>query len=320
MGAQEVSEFLSHLAVKEKVAASTQNQALSSILFLYNHVLKQKLEPFGDLTWAKKPETLPVILSKEEIKALLSYLNGKDWIMVAIMYGCGLRVDECTRLRVKDIDFARFQVVVHRGKGEKDRPVPLPQVLIQPLQEHLIKVKKLHDADLKNGLGAVDLPFALDRKYTGLSREFNWQYVFPSQDISPNKISGNLQRHHTSERTIQRAFAKALKKAGIVKHAHCHTLRHSFATHLIEDGRDVRTVQELLGHSDVNTTMIYTHVSVKNVRSPLDTLWSEESGAKAPWDRLPAELEEQFKEVVASKYRGNWEAAISRFVKAHEKR
>jgi len=263
MGAQQVKEFLTHLAVQEKVAASTQNQALCSIVFLYKHVLKQELGSFGEMTWAKKPETLPVVLSKEEIKALMRHLTGNDWVMVAIMYGCGLRVEECVTLRVKDFDFARGQIVVRRGKGEKDRPVPLPQILIQPLREHLAKVKKLHDADLQKGLGAVDLPFALDRKYTGLSREFNWQYVFPSQDISPNKISGNLQRHHTSERTIQRAFVKAVRKAGITKHAHCHTLRHSFATHLIEDGRDVRTVQELLGHSDVNTTMIYTHVSVK---------------------------------------------------------
>lgn len=318
MGEKEISEFLTHLAVNEHVAASTQNQALSAVLFLYRHVLKREIGRLGELTWAKKPETLPVVLSKEEIKKILSHLTGKDWIMTALMYGCGLRVDECVTLRVKDIDFERNQIVVRRGKGEKDRPLPLPQPVIPTLQKHLAKVKKLHDGDLKRGFGAVDLPFALDRKSTGLSREFNWQYVFPSQDISPNKITGHLQRHHTSERTAQRAFAKAVKKAGITKHAHCHTLRHSFATHLLEEGRDVRTVQELLGHSDINTTMIYTHISVKSVRSPLDTLWSNASETKAPWGDLPAELENQLKEVVTNKYRGDWQAAISAFIKTHE--
>jgi len=316
MGEKEIAEFLTHLAVKERVAASTQNQALSGILFLYKHVLRKEIGKVGEITWAKKPATLPEVLSKEEVKAILAHLSGRCWLMAALLYGCGLRLDECLKMRVKDIDFARNQIFVRRGKNNKDRMVPLPAPLKMPLQDHLARVKNLHEWDLKQGFGGVDLPDALARKYPRLNRELSWQYLFPSETISPNKITGHKQRHHTSDRTIQRAFEDAVKKAGNHRHIHCHTLRHSFATHLLENGQDIRTVQELMGHSDLNTTMQYTHVlqhGVNGVRSPLDTLWADDANSR-PWKDIPAEVEQQFHEVVAKKFRGDWKAVILAFV------
>jgi integron integrase len=275
MGAREVNAFLSHLAVKEKVAASTQNQAMHGILFLYNEVLQMPLGKLGEIIRAKKPERLPVVLTREEVKAVLANLSGVGWIMANILYGAGLRVSECMRLRVKDIDFGQNQITVRDGKGEKDRVTMLPQNVKQPLQKHLENVKALHEADLKRGYGAVTLPYALARKYPNAEREFAWQYIFPSAIISKDWESGQLERHHASERNVERAFKEAVHKAGIHKHVTFHCLRHSFATHLLEAGYDIRTVQELLGHNDVSTTMIYTHVLNKGplgVKSPADAL------------------------------------------------
>jgi integron integrase len=274
MGEPEISQFLTHLAVERHVAPSTQNQALCAILFLYKEVLKIDLSHVN-FTWAKRAEHLPVILSLEEVKAIISRLTGALALMAKLLYGCGLRISECAKLRVKDIDFARNQIIVRRGKNSKDRVTPLPQNLKQPLYEHLDKVKKLHQEDLRNGLGKVELPHALDRKYSKASREFAWQYVFPSATITPHWITGLEQRHHVSERTLQRAFNLAIRQAGINKHASCHDLRHSYATFLLESGYDIRTIQELLGHADLNTTMIYTHVLNKGpmgVKSPADLL------------------------------------------------
>lgn len=255
--------------MKERVAASTQNQAHSAILFLYREVLQLEMEA---VLWAKKPETLPVVLSREEVKALLSHLSGTYWVIAMLLYGCGLRLDECLKLRVKDLDFERNQIVVRRGKGAKDRHAPLPLNLKPALQEHLQKVKNLHAQDRKEGFGVTDLPYALERKYPQASREFHWQYVFPSATISANWETGRKQRHHISPTTMQRAFHEAVRKAGINPAT---AGRHSFATHLLEDGYDIRTIQELLGHVDLNTTMIYTHVTNKGglgVRSPADRL------------------------------------------------
>lgn len=275
MGAPEVNAFLTHLAIKEKVAASTQNQAMHGILFLYNEVLQIPLGQLGEIVRAKKPERLPVVLTREEVKAVLAQLSGVGWVMANILYGAGLRVSECMRLRVKDIDFGQNQIVVRDGKGEKDRVTMLPQNVKQPLQKHLENVHALHEADLKRGYGAVTLPYALARKYPKAEREFAWQYVFPSAIISKDWESGQMERHHASERNVQRAFSDAVRKAGIHKHVTFHCLRHSFATHLLEAGYDIRTVQELLGHNDVSTTMIYTHVLNKGplgVKSPADNL------------------------------------------------
>lgn len=274
MGVAEIGQFLTHLAVNKHVAASTQNQALCAILFLYKRVLNIELGEV-QFPWAKKPEHLPVILSLEEVRKIIGHLAGTYALMAKLLYGCGLRISECAKLRIKDIDFGRNQILVRRGKGAKDRMVPLPQNLKQPLSEHLLKVQKLHQEDLQKGLGQVDLPHALERKYPEASAELAWQYVFPSTTISPNWITGRRQRHHMSERTLQRAFNEAIRKAGIAKHATCHDLRHSFATYLLESGYDIRTIQELLGHADLNTTMIYTHVVNKGplgVKSPADLL------------------------------------------------
>jgi integron integrase len=274
MGAPEIEKFLTHLAVEKHVAPSTQNQALSAILFLYKHVLRIDLGRV-EFPWAKKPEHLPVILSLDEVRQIVCHLTGTYALMARLLYGCGLRISECAKLRVKDLDFGRNQILVRRGKGGKDRAVPLPQNLKQPLLEHLEKVKKLHQQDLRKGFGQVDLPHALIRKYPQASTDFGWQYVFPSAIISPNWETGLEQRHHLSERTLQRAFNEAIRKTGVNKHARCHDLRHSFATFLLESGYDIRTIQELLGHADLNTTMIYTHVLNKGplgVKSPADLL------------------------------------------------
>ncbi len=254
MDASEVNSFLTHLAVKENVAASTQNQALCAIVFLYKHVLKQELGDLGDMVWAKKPKKLPVVLTKEEVKAVLNHLCGANWIMTMLLYGSGLRLLECLRLRVKDIDFGYNQIVARDTKGNVDRVTMLSQNVKTPLQQHLEKVKKIHEADLKKGYGAVYLPYALERKYPHANQEWGWQYVFPASQLSIDPRSGIKRRHHLHETVLQKAIKVAIHKARIVKHASCHTFRHSFATHLIEDGYDIRNIQELLGHKDVKTT------------------------------------------------------------------
>lgn len=273
LGVPEINAFLSHLAVEDQVAASTQNQALNALVFLYRHVLYQDLE--GDINpiRAKAPDRLPVVLTRAEVRALMDELSGTHLLMAKILYGGGLRLLECLRLRVKDIDFAQRQIVVRDGKGMKDRLTMLPAGLVEPLRTQLAEVRAIHALDLAQGLGNVYLPFALERKHPNAGREWIWQYVFPAKRIAPDPRSGKLRRHHFDETVLQRAVKAAAEKAGIAKRVGCHTLRHSFATHLLENGYDIRTVQELLGHSDVKTTMIYTHVlnrGPRGVRSPLD--------------------------------------------------
>ncbi|MFH1006279.1 MAG: integron integrase [Candidatus Latescibacterota bacterium] len=275
MGEPEINAFLSHLAVAGKVSASTQNQALCAIVFLYKHVLKQELGDLGEVVWAKKPKRLPVVFTGEEVKAVLNQLSGTNWIMAMLLYGSGLRLMECLRLRVKDVDFNYNQIAVRDAKGERDRGTMLPQNVKRPLKEHLKKVKEVHEADLKNGYGTVYLPYALERKYPNVNREWGWQYVFPASQLSIDPRSGAKRRHHLGEKVLQRAVKAAILTAGINKHASCHTFRHSFATHLLEAGHDIRTIQELLGHKDVTTTMIYTHVVNRGgmgVKSPADFL------------------------------------------------
>lgn len=281
MGAEEVSRFLTHLAVHDKVASSTQNQAFSAILFLYRHVLKLELGLLQNVTRAKKPVKLPVVFTREEVRSLLRQFDGSKWLMANLLYGAGLRLNECLSLRVKDIDFGYKQIVVRDGKGNKDRITMLPVFLIDPLKRHLEKVKSLHEVDLKNGFGSVYLPYALERKYRNAGKEWGWQYVFPATAISTDPRSMQRRRHHLSESVLQRAMKQALRNAGINKHGSCHTLRHSFATHLLESGYDIRTVQDLLGHKDVSTTMIYTHVlnrGGRGVRSPADMLFAAADG------------------------------------------
>jgi integron integrase len=275
MGEEEISAFLTHLAVKEKVAAATQNQALNAIVFLYREVVKRDLGEIRDITWAKRPTRLPVVFTKEEARRVLDQLEGVNWLMASLLYGAGLRLMECMRLRVKDVDFAYKQIVVRDAKGSKDRTTMLPASVMEPLRRHMSKIKALHKAELEEGFGEVYLPFALEKKYRNASREWGWQYVFPSSMRSRDPRSGVVRRHHIAESVLQRAVKVAVRNSGITKPASCHTFRHSFATHLLEDGYDIRTVQELLGHKNVNTTMIYTHVLNKGaqaVRSPLDAL------------------------------------------------
>ncbi|HYE34140.1 MAG TPA: integron integrase [Methylocaldum sp.] len=275
MGAPEVERFLTHLAVDRNVAASTQNQALSAILFLYKDVLGIELPWLSEVRRAKKPERLPLVLTVEEVKRVLARLDGQHWLMASLLYGAGLRLLECVRLRVKDVDFGYKQITVRDGKGQKDRMTMLPQAVIEPLKAHLEKVKVLHEHDVEEGYGEVYLPYALERKYPNAGREFGWQYVFSAQHRSRDPRSGKERRHHLDEQSLQRAMKKAVRAAGLTKPASCHTLRHSFATHLLQSGYDIRTVQELLGHKDVSTTMIYTHVLNRGgmgVNSPLDGL------------------------------------------------
>ena len=275
MGAEEVRQFLSNLAVDHHVAASTQNQALSAILFLYQHVLMQEIGWVDDVVRAKKPRKLPVVLTREEVKAVLNGLSGIAWLMANLLYGSGLRLMECIRLRVKDVDFSYNHIMVRNGKGDKDRVTMLPLNVKEPLQRHVQEVEKLHDQELQEGFGRVYLPYALERKYPNANREWAWQYVFPAVKRSIDPRTGIEQRHHVSKLVLQRAVKGAMWRAKIAKAASCHTLRHSFATHLLEAGYDIRTVQELLGHKDVNTTMIYTHVlnrGGRGVRSPVDLL------------------------------------------------
>lgn len=273
MGAAEIEAFLTHLAVKRDVSASTQNQALAALLFLYKEVLKLDLPWLQGVVRAKKPKHLPVVLSRAEVEALLAQLQGVSWIVANLLYGSGLRLLEALRLRVKDVDFARREILVRDGKGQKDRVTMLPMRVVEPLRLHLDKVRRLHQSDLAEGFGEANLPFALARKYPNAAKEWGWQFVFPSLNRSPDPRSQGIFRHHLHEKTIQRAVREAARRAGSIKHATPHSLRHSFATHLLEAGQDIRTVQELLGHADVKTTMIYTHVLNRGglaVLSPLD--------------------------------------------------
>jgi integron integrase len=273
MGEPEIARFVSHLAEKRRVAASTQNQALNAVVFLYKQVLGIELSDFGPMKRAKKPERLPTVLSKQEVEQVLFEMSGTYKLMAQLLYGSGLRLMECVRLRIKDIDFGQHQIVVRSGKGMKDRATVLSDQLGPFLSEQIDRVKNLHQRDLKKGFGEVYLPFALARKYPTAAKEIGWQYVFPSRRISKDPRSGKMRRHHVSESGLQKAVRSAAREAGLVKPVSPHTLRHSFATHLLEAGYDIRTVQELLGHKDVSTTMIYTHVINKGaggVKSPLD--------------------------------------------------
>jgi integron integrase len=275
MGAPEVTAFLSHLAIQRNVAASTQNQALNAILFLYRDVLKSTLPWLQDVQRAKKPQRLPVVLTRDEVRGVLAQMQGTTWLMAALIYGGGLRLLECLRLRIKDIDFEYRQLLIRDAKGQKDRVTLLPQVLVDPLRNHLVRVRALHESDLREGYGCVYLPFALADKYPAAEREWGWQYVFPAKRRSLDPRSGAERRHHAPEDALQRALHQAVRKANVIKPASVHTLRHSFATHLLESGYDIRTVQELLGHADVKTTMIYTHVLNRGGRavlSPVDGL------------------------------------------------
>jgi integron integrase len=275
MGAVEVEAFLTHLAVERHVSASTQNQAKSALLYLYKAVLEIELPWLDNVTQAKAPKRLPVVLTQAEVQAVLSRLDGSMWLIASLLYGSGLRIMEVLRLRVKDVDFARREILVREGKGFKDRVTMLPVALVQPLKSHLVKVKALHEQDLSAGHGAVFMPMALDRKYPEAGKDWSWQYFFPSVKLSVDPRSKAVRRHHADEKTVQRAVKKAVILAGLIKPATPHTFRHSFATHLLEGGYDIRTVQELLGHADVSTTMIYTHVlnkGGKGVLSPLDQL------------------------------------------------
>ena len=273
LGAAEVEAFLTHLAVAGNVAAATQNQAKSALLFLYREVLETELPWLDNVERARTPKRLPVVLTREEVQGVLGRLTGTHWLIASLLYGAGLRIMEGLRLRVKDVDFSRREILVRDGKGFKDRVTMLPAALAAPLAEHLERVKALHGRDLAAGRGAVYLPYALERKYPGAARDWAWQYVFPSANLSADPRTGIERRHHLQDQAVQRAMRQAVRDAGVNKPATPHTLRHSFATHLLEGGYDIRTVQELLGHADVSTTMIYTHVLNKGgrgVTSPLD--------------------------------------------------
>ena len=273
LGGPEVERFLTDLAARDDVASGTQNQALAALLFLYREVLGLKLPWMQDVVRAKRPRRLPVVLSRGEVDRLLGAMDGSTRLMASLLYGTGMRLMECTRLRVKDVDFERNEIVVREGKGDKDRRVPLPRTLRQDLQRAIERALMLHRHDLAEGLGEVHLPHALAKKYPTAAREAGWQYVFPSAHRSVDPRTGRTRRHHVDDSSLQRAVKRARLLAGITKPATCHTLRHSFATHLLEAGQDIRTVQELLGHKDLGTTQIYTHVLGRGagaVLSPLD--------------------------------------------------
>jgi integron integrase len=273
MSEKEITEFLTHLAVEKSVAASTQNQAFSALLFLYQQVLERKLDFIDNVQRVTRPAKLPVVLTRAEAHAVLARLYGEHRLMAELLYGAGLRLMECVRLRIKDIDFGYGQITIRDGKGLRQRVTLLPERLKRSLQLHLAHVRALHQRDLASGEGRVYLPFALERKYRNADRSWPWQYVFPASKLSKDPRSGEFRRHHVSEKNLQNAVKLAIGQAGVPKAASCHTFRHSFATHLLESGYDIRTVQELLGHRDVSTTMIYTHVLNKPglaIRSPLD--------------------------------------------------
>jgi integron integrase len=269
----EVEAFLTHLAMNRQVAATTQNQALCAILFLYRHVLGRPLQGRITALHARHPHRLPVVLTPQEVFRIIHAMDGVHQLQVQLLYGCGLRLQECLGLRVKDIDFEQRQILIRHAKGMKDRITMLPDALLRPLQEHLKKVKALHNRDLAQDYGAAPLPFALDRKYPGANREWIWQFVFPASRLCQDPRTGKPVRYHLHESTLQKALGVAVRRVRITKPVHCHTFRHSFATHLLQNGYDIRTVQELLGHKSVKTTQIYTHVLNRGglgVRSPLD--------------------------------------------------
>ena len=275
MAEPEINAFLTHLAVKENVAASTQNQALAALLFLYRHVLGREVGDLGEVIRARKPRRLPVGMTRDEVKTVLGDLSGDKGLLASLMYGAGLRLMECLRLRVQDLDFSRNQILGRDGKGAKDRITMLPESLEIPLREHLKSVKAIHERDLAKGWGRVLMPAALDRKYLNAPKEWRWQWVFPQENRWKNRKTNEEGRHHVDESLVQKAVRDAVNRAGLTKRATCHTFRHSFATHLLGAGYDIRTVQELLGHKDVKTTMIYTHVlnrGPSGVRSPMDGL------------------------------------------------
>jgi len=273
LSSEHISQYLTHLAVEGQVAASTQNQALNALIFLYRQVLKIELPQLESVVRAPQRRRLPVVLTREETEAVIARLNHTNRLIASLLYGSGLRLMEAVRLRAKDVDFARGEIIVRDGKGEQDRITMLPQTIAKALDAHLDGVRRLHDQDLKSGFGQVYLPYALARKYPNAAREFGWQYIFPDSKLSIDPRTGIRRRHHVLEQNIQRAVKKAVGETGIKKSATCHSFRHSFATHLLEAGYDIRTVQELLGHKDVRTTMIYTHVlnrGGRGVKSPLD--------------------------------------------------
>jgi integron integrase len=273
MGAPEVTRFLSSLAIDRKVAASTQNQALSALLFLYRHVLHQDLPWLEDVVRARRPQRLPIVLTRDEVRTVITELQGTPRLMATLLYGSGLRLLECCRLRVQDLDFGMNQIAVRDGKGAKDRVTILPGVAKNTLTQHLQRVKRQHEADLAWGAGWVELPWALARKYPNAGREWSWQWVFPATRFYLDRATGQRRRHHLHESVVQRTVTEAVRRTRLTKRATPHTFRHSFATHLLEDGKDIRTVQELLGHRDVSTTQIYTHVlnrGPSGVTSPAD--------------------------------------------------
>jgi integron integrase len=294
LGAREISGYLTHLAVERKVAASTQNQALNALLFLYRHVLEAPFPELDGLVRAKKPARLPVVFTREEARRVLAELEGTHHLVASLLYGAGLRLLECLRLRVKDVDFGLDQITVRDGKGQRDRVTVLPEQLKRPLHLHLAGVRRVHEEDLVRGHGEVYLPDALARKYPSAARSWTWQYLFPARGRSRDPRTGEVRRHHLSESSIQKAVTTAVRRSGIAKPGSCHTFRHSFATHLLESGYDIRTVQELLGHQDVSTTMIYTHVLNRGglaVRSPLDQLSRSQGAASPPSPAYSADLE-----------------------------
>lgn len=322
MGAAAIKRFLTYLAVERHVAASTQNQALCGLLYFYRKILKRKVDHV-DVVWAQRPKRMPEVFTPEEAMAVMSHLEGKYLMLGMLMYGASLRLIESLRLRVKDVDFAYKKITVRDGKGEKDRITLLPESVIEPLQKHLPEVKKQHEADLQAGFGTVEMPYALARKYPNADKEWKWKYVFPASKLSIDPRSGVKRRHHLDASAVQKAVHDAIRAANIHKHAGCHTFRHSFATHLLEAGYDIRIVQELLGHDDVETTQIYTHVQAKrlqNVRSPADMFgkngFMKPSLALAD---LPAALEKRFREIVAKQYKGDVQLALMAFLDLHEK-
>lgn len=273
LSSDDLKNFLTHLAIKQRVSFSTQNQAFNAILFLFRNVLRKEVDDLDTTVRAKRGPKLPVVLSVDEVKRIFDQMTGLNRLMAEILYGAGLRLMELARLRVQDVDFDMDTIFVRSGKGDKDRSTMLPAAVKERLWEHLKNVKALHEKDLAAGHGAVFLPDALDRKYPNAAKEWGWQYVFPSATLSVDPRSGVVRRQHISDTAIQMAFKNAVRKAGIVKHVTVHTLRHSFAMHLLQNGYDIRTIQELLGHRNLQTIMIYTHVATKNilgVRSPLD--------------------------------------------------